>query len=249
MNDKKVIFHTLGTSHGGVEVGRSCSVNILEVGGAYYVFDCGGNIETKMMDLGMPTENIRAVFISHMHEDHAGSLSAVVKRFSHYIREERSVSIFMPEALGIEAFKAWMAALHNTKNPHRVEYTLTEAGEIYRDENIAVTAIATRHIAAGAYPSYAFLIEADGRTLLYTGDLAPDFSDYPAVLFERDFDLVVSELVHFKLEDNLEDIKRTRTKHLVFTHMSLKKAAALAEILQEFKFPVTIANDNDAFEA
>lgn len=242
-------FHTLGTSHGGVEPGRSCSVNLLETDGAYYVFDCGGNIETKMMDLGMPTEKIRAVFISHMHEDHVGSLSAVVKRFSHYIKVERSVRIFMPEAAGIDAFKAWMSALHTSKNLHRIEYNLVEEGDIYRDEYIAVRAIRTRHVLGGKYPSYAFLIEAEGKTLLYTGDLAPDFSDYPAVLFERDFDLVVSELVHFSLDDNLEDMKKTRTKHLVFTHMGPKKIPPLRDVIGEFPFRVSIASDNDSFEA
>lgn len=243
-----VKFYTLGTSHGATEQGRSCSVNLVEVDGSYYVFDCGGNIETKMKDLGMPFENLRAVFISHMHEDHAGSLSAVVKRFSHYIKEERSVKIYMPEADGIEAFRAWMAALHTTKNLHRVSYELIEASEIYRDEKVAVIAIATRHLFGGEYPSYAFVIEAEGKKLLYTGDLAADFSDYPRVLLEEDFDLVVSELVHFNLENNLDTIKKTRTKKLVFTHMNLKKAEMLRGIIDEFPFEVEVANDNDVFE-
>ena len=243
-----VRFHTLGTSHGATEQGRSCSVNLVEVDGSYYVFDCGGNIETKMKDLDMPFENLRAVFISHMHEDHVGSLSAVVKRFSHYIKEERSVKIYMPEADGIEAFRAWIAALHTTKNLHRVSYELICAGEIYRDEKITVTAIATRHMQGGAFPSYAFIIEAEGKKLLYTGDLAADFSDYPAVLLEENFDLVVSELVHFNLENNLDTIKKTRTKKLVFTHMNLKKAEIIRGIIDEFPFTVEIASDNDSFE-
>ena len=244
-----VRFYTLGTSHGGAEVGRSCSVNVLEVGDFYYVFDCGGNIETKMKDLDMPTERIRAVFISHMHEDHVGSLSAVIKRFSHYIKEERSVKIYMPEADGIAAFKSWMSALHTTKNMHRVEYLLIEPREIYRDECVTVTAIATKHMQGGAFPSYAFMIEAEGKKVLYTGDLAPDFSDYPAVLLSGEFDLVVSELVHFNLEDNLDTIKKTRTKKLVFTHMNLKKAEIMRSIAGEFDFEVVVTEDNASYEA
>ena len=116
-------FHTLGTSHGAAEYGRSCSVNILEVNGRYYVFDCGGNIETKMKDLDMPMSNIKAVFISHMHEDHAGSLSAIGKHFTVYNSSEEKVKIMMPEAEGIRALRAWMLALHlNEQKLERLEF-------------------------------------------------------------------------------------------------------------------------------
>ena len=55
-------LYTLGTSHGATEVGRACSANLLEVGGAYYLFDCGGNTEGKMTDLSLPIEKIRAAY-------------------------------------------------------------------------------------------------------------------------------------------------------------------------------------------
>jgi len=243
-----ITFHTLGTSHGAAEYGRSCSVNVLDVNGHYYVFDCGGNIETKMKDLAMPMANVRAVFISHMHEDHVGSLSAIGKHFTVYIGKEASIRIMMPERAGIEAFRAWMLALHtNAEKMKRLELKEIFEGEIYRDEFVAVSAIATRHIECGRYPSYAFVIEAEGKRILYTGDLAYDFSDYPEVLYTEDFDLVVSELVHFHLEENLEDIKKTRTKKLVFTHINLNKAKSLREIAHTFPFEVTVAEENATF--
>ena len=241
-------FHTLGTSHGAAEYGRSCSVNILEVNGRYYVFDCGGNIETKMKDLDMPMSNIKAVFISHMHEDHAGSLSAIGKHFTVYNSSEEKVKIMMPEAEGIRALRAWMLALHlNEQKLERLEFEEIYEAEIYRDEFVAVSAIATRHIKSGRFPSYAFVVEAEGKKILYTGDLASDFSDYPKVLYTEDFDLVVSELVHFNPEANLGDIKRTRTKKLVFTHISLEKAQTIREVAHTFPFEVTVAEENDSF--
>ena len=154
-------FHTLGTSHGAAEYGRSCSVNILEVNGRYYVFDCGGNIETKMKDLDMPMSSIKAVFISHMHEDHAGSLSAIGKHFTVYNSSEEKVKIMMPEAEGIRALRAWMLALHlNEQKLERLEFEEIYEAEIYRDEFVAVSAIATRHIKSGRFPSYAFVVES-----------------------------------------------------------------------------------------
>ena len=74
------------------------------------------------------------------------------------------------------------------------------------------------------------------------------YNYYPAVLFAEDFDLVVSELVHFNLENNLDTIKKTRTKKLVFTHMNLGKAAVIRGIIDEFSFEVQVAEDNDCFD-
>ena len=242
-------FYTLGTSHGGTEEGRSCSVNLVEVDGSYYVFDCGGDIESKMKNLGMPFENIEAVFVSHMHEDHVGSLSALVKRFTHYVKVDKVYPIYLPEKAGIEAFLAWMDALHVTENLHRPVYHLIKAGEVYRDEKITVSAIATKHLFGGKFPSYAFIIETKDKRILYTGDLSGSFSDYPDVLFEKDFDLVVSELVHFKLVDeNIAKIQKTRTKKLVFTHMNLGKAEIIRSISGEFPFEVVVTEDNSSYE-
>ena len=240
-------LYTLGTSHGATEVGRACSGNLLVVGEASYLFDCGGGVEGKMTDLGLTIGSIRCVFLSHMHEDHAGNLSAIAKRFAVYIKTGERLKMFFPEEVGIAAFRAWLAALHFGENDH-LEYALVREGEIYSDENITVSAIATRHMSGGRFPSFAYLIEAEGKRMLYTGDLAPDFSDYPEIVFKEEFDLILSELVHFDPERNLDTIAKSRTKRLIFTHISLKKAAYIETVADRFPFPVEVAEDNREYE-
>ena len=126
---------------------------------------------------------IRSVFISHMHEDHAGSLSAIAKRFVSYIKTGEQVNIFMPEENAITAFKNWLKALHFSKFDKLI-FSLTQKGEIYRDENITVSAVPTEHLFNGEFPSYAFVVETSDKKILYTGDLACDFHDYPQIVFE-----------------------------------------------------------------
>ena len=146
---------TLGTSHGATEPGRACSCNLLTVNGAHYLFDCGGNAEGKITDRGIEFDAIRAVFISHMHEDHAGTLSAIVKRFLVYNKSECALDLHLPEQAGIEAFKGWVNALHLDASSKKTRYHLVGAGIIYSDENITVTAIPTKHLMDGKFPSYA----------------------------------------------------------------------------------------------
>lgn len=238
--------YTLGTSHGATEPGRSCSGNLLEVNGSFYLFDCGGSVEGKMTDLGLPIKNIRCVFISHMHEDHVGTLSAIAKRFTTYIKTGEQVQIYLPEEQGIRAFIQWLKAMHFPKL-EKLCLKPMAPGVLYADENITVRAISTAHMQGGVFPSYAFAVEAEGKKFLYTGDLAADFHDYPQILFEEEFDAVLCELVHFDPEKNLDTILKTKTKKLLFTHLSPRKISFIRSVEERFPFPVQIAEDNGMF--
>ena len=236
---------TLGTSHGATEQGRSCSCNLLTVNGVHYLFDCGGYVEGKMTDLNMSISDIKAVFVSHMHEDHAGTLSAIVKRFCHYMSGmDVNVNIFLPEENGLAAFKNWLVALHMKTDDKKVSFSLAREGVIYTDENIKVTAIRTKHLNDGEFPSYSYMVETEDQRFLYTGDLNPNFHDYPEILYNEDFDAVLSELVHFSVEKNMDCFLKTRTKQLIFTHMGLHNIPKIEEARDRFPYPVHIARDN-----
>lgn len=240
-------LYTLGTSHGATEIGRACSANLLAVGENYYLFDCGGNTECKMTDMGLPMDRIRAVFITHMHEDHVGTLTSIVKRICNYHQQALPISVFMPEQNGIEAFCNWLSALHII-NQDRAFFHLIEAGKIYEDECITVSAIPTEHMFNGTFPSFAFLVEAEGKKFLYTGDLASDFHDYPIILSEENFDAVLCELVHFKVERNLDTLAKTKTKKLIFTHLAPRNIPKILSAQKNLPFSVEIAEDGASFE-
>ena len=241
-------LHTLGTSHGATEPNKACSVNLLEVNGAYYLFDCGGNAEGKITDLGIAFDAIRAVFISHMHEDHIGTLSAIVKRFLVYNKSENILDLHLPEQAGIDAFKGWISALHLDASSPKTRYHLAKEGVIYSDENITVTAIPTKHLMNGKLPSFSYMVETADKRFLYTGDLNYTFCDYPSIVFEQQFDLILCELVHFKPELHLEQIIQSKTKKMVFTHAAPTKATRVLGMQNQFPFPIDLAEDGKIYE-
>ncbi len=239
---------TLGTSHGAPEKGRSCSGTLVTINGANYLFDCGGDVEAKLMNLGISHESVKAIFVSHMHEDHAGKLTGMIKHFLHYNKTPEHMDVFMPEENGAEILVKWCEALHMTVNEEKVSVKVIAPGDIYEDENIKVSAIATEHIQNGKFPSFAFTLCTADEKMLYTGDLACNFHDYPTILFEEKFDAVVSELVHFDVAKNLDSFMNTKTDNLIFTHMIPDKAQMIEQMKADFPFKVFVANDCDSFD-
>jgi ribonuclease BN (tRNA processing enzyme) len=243
-------LYTLGTSHGAAEKGRACSGSLLFAGGSYYLFDCGADIESKLMNMDIDPSDVRAIFISHMHADHVGSLVGMTKRFAHQYNVKGNVArVFLPEKEAVAPYLARLEAMHFwLDNIERFDMREAQPGVIYSDECITVTAIGTRHIMGGKYPSFAYMVEGEGKRFLYTGDLACDFSDYPEVVYEKDFDLILSELVHFSVDKNLDAIIKSRTKMMVFTHVGLQKIPQIEAAAPCIPFCTVVANDGDCFE-
>ena len=239
-------IYTLGTSHGATEVGRACSGTVISVGDKLYLFDCGGGTEGKMTDCNLPIRDVCATFISHMHEDHAGGLTAIAKRFCVYICD-RATDILIPEEQGVLAFKSWFSALH-LPNISLLNIRSFTAGEIYADDAVRVTAIPTKHIEHGKFPSFAFLLEAEGKKIIYTGDLSTDFIDYPSVISDEELDCVVCELTHFDVENSLHIIARSKTKRVIFTHIYPGKDELMCKVKDDLNFKFEIASDGECFE-
>ena len=243
--DTQMKLYTLGTSHGGTEVGRSCSANLLQYGDDFYLFDCGGDVEKTMKDMNLPIGRIKALFISHMHSDHIGNMHSVAKCFvCGYSKMDTVLKIHMPGDDAVSAFRVWAEAMClNPDSPKLILNSFSE-GMVYSDENIKVTAVKTEHLKGVEKPSYAFTVEtADGKNFLYTGDLSCDFHDYPEIIFQKDFDLILSELVHFDIEKNLDTIIKSRTKKLIFTHLAPRNISVIESVRERFPFEVIIAHD------
>ena len=120
---------------------------------------------------------------------------------------------------------------------------------IFEDENIRITAIANQHTDCAR----SFLVEAEGKTVLFTGDLKHDIPDYPAVATERELDLIVMEGAHTHLNkpEVMERLKASRTKAMIVQHRYDKfNTDGMVDEFIRFaadKFTVTCAHDNDVF--
>lgn len=156
-----------------------------------------------------------------------------------WYHKEADWSVYFPEESEIEKLSHW-AYVKN--NPQFHPYTVNE-GLVYDQYGIRVTAIRTEHCGKDI-PSYAYMIETDnGKRVLFTGDLAYDFHDFPEIAKKESFDLIVSELVHLSAVKAAGIIKDVKTRLLIFSHLGEHNVRSLEKHNVRFDFPHIIAID------
>lgn len=245
---------TLGTSHGDSTYCRFNSSTLYESGDSLYLVDCGSPCEALLCRKGKDFSKLRAVFCTHMHDDHVGGLTELIKILLKYPRPGQHTTIFLPEKGAKDALIGWLDAMHITVRDELISFAEVTAGELYSDGNISVSAYPTDHIpSAKVKPcTFAYIISEGGRRLLHTGDLWADFHDYPKILLEENFDLLLCEATHYKQSEAHPLFMRSRVGRLIFIHIGNEWHGdgenRLLSQCADLPYPVSVAHDGDEFE-
>ena len=124
--------------------------------------------KAKQEDFDWEHDTVDAVFITHYHGDHVGRILDLPSNVPIYMgKATRQLMINIHETLVNaaelqEEQKRWMELL----NSNRIK-EIQENKTITEIKDIAVTPYSVDH---SAYDAYMYLIEADGKVILHTGD-------------------------------------------------------------------------------
>ena len=236
----KITF--LGTSHGITEKNQFCSSALISTGGKYYLVDAGAPVLTLLKNHDIPLEDVAGVFITHSHHDHFMGLAVLTQQVNEFSQfKDVAFPVYVPDE---EDYHRMFAFIFGDPAFHgRLEYrnyggmtdpfgdrSRRQTAVIFDDGNLKVTAIPVDHYKN----AHAFLLEAEGKRVIFTGDLLTDMPDYPTIIFEIDTDVVVTEGAHTKLNkpEVMELLRASRTKTLVITHRysHVNSDAAVAEL-------------------
>ena len=219
-----------------------CSL-IVDINDSLYWFDCGEGATYSAVTSGFDVMKTRAVFISHMHFDHIGSLShllfTVQKMYSKHkmrLAYGDSIDFYLPKPTPFEAIKE--IAGHTEARPFKFEMNTKSVcdGIVYEDENIRVSAHHNTHLkedGSCGWHSYSYLIEANNKRIVFSGDVgAPEELDH---LMSDGCDVLIMETGHHKVENVLSFAEKRSIGKLYFNHHGREiigdraKAIALAD--------------------
>ncbi len=222
----KITF--LGTSHGITEKNQFCSSALISTGGKHYLVDAGAPVLTLLKNHDVPLTDVAGVFITHSHHDHFIGLAVLTQQINEFSQfSEVHFPVYVPD---VEDYHRMFHFLFGDPTfTGRLEYrvyggmtdpygdpTRRVSAVIFDDGNLRVTAIPVQHY----QNAHAFLLEAEGKRVVFTGDLVTDMPDYPAVITETNVDLVITEGAHTRLNkpEVISLLRRSRTPRLVISH-------------------------------
>ena len=246
---------TLGTSHGDPTYSRFNSSTLLQVNGKSYLIDAGAPVNALMIRQKYRIQELRAVFITHMHDDHVGGLPGLIKSLAKYPAADQHTDFFLPSQKAIDGLLAWVSVQHRSWKEGLMDFKVIAPEMIFADENIRVTALRTHHLTdeENPEPTYGYKVDfADGFRLFYTGDLRNDFSDFPQIITEEASDICICESTHIDLNRDIKVLQKCPIKKIIFNHVASfyhgEKEQNLINLGNTLYYPAFVAHDGDVFE-
>ncbi len=233
----KITF--LGSSHGVPEPHRKCSCIMFEIGESIYFVDMGCYAIDELRRRGKAIDAVKGVFITHMHGDHTDGLIQFIDLITWYFKTSDPV-VVMPDLDAARVINDWLKVTINGCEK-AIDYRQTKPGVVFDDGVLKVSAIPTQHCPG----SHSYVLEAEGKTILCTGDLGHPGKDFPYV--DKKLDLMICESAHFPTTDYLPVLEKQQVKTMCVTHYSPRRMQSLYEFKQlmtDRNQPFVIATDD-----
>lgn len=176
-----MLIHIFGSCAGTEPMpGRHHTAWALETESGIYWFDAGETCSYTAHLMGLDLLRVQAVFISHTHMDHIGGLGNLfwnIRKLTtlppEYRQPGHDIELFIPN---MSSWEAILALLRNTEGGFKCGFAInahtTIDGLLYEQNGVSVEALHNLHLgAAEPWRSFSYRIRAEGRTIIFSGDV------------------------------------------------------------------------------
>lgn len=258
----------LGTAGGPVlRATRSQPASLLVVGDVTYLIDAGDGASAQIIRSGHLLQQVRAIFLTHQHQDHTAGLGGVIA-FNWSVVRQTPLFIFGPPGTErlVESALSYFSVSERTFGRESASAAtmagiakpteLRGAGFVYEDDQIRVTSAENSHYATvcqqradcSDLKSFAFRFEikraAKPLSIVFTGDTGPSES---VATLAMDADVLVSEVIDLPstitfLKDHVrlpEPSLKPMVAHMEKEHLTPGQVAVLANASRAKKVVLT----------
>ncbi|MFI7243116.1 MBL fold metallo-hydrolase [Streptomyces qinglanensis] len=243
----------LGSATPYASVDNACSGYLVSGGGTRVWMDAGSGTLAQLQR-HVRLDEVDAIWISHLHADHSADLlTAYYAALFADVRLAVPIPLYGPP--GIADRLAHFLTNSANRSPVESAFAVHELDDGHRARVGALT-MTSRTVEHGI-PAFAVRIEAEGRTLVYSGDTAPcaNLAELAAgcdvLLCEADSTQAPTEgpQVHHTPEDAGDAATAARAARLIVTHVgrSLTPQEAVTRASARFAGPVDHAAPGATF--
>ncbi len=193
---------------------------------ANLLIDCGATSLPALQRYGISRNDIDLILITHFHADHFGGVPFLLLE-AQCSRRKRPLVIAGPHGIDLRLTRLMEAMFENsTLNKQHFELSVIglDPGVPHVFGEVTVTPYPVVHGDSGG-PFYAYRVEAEGRSIAYSGDT--QWTD-SLIAAGREADLFISEAYtyeratksHLSLKTLETHLPQINPKRVVLTHMS-----------------------------
>ena len=189
----------LGTGNPRPDPNHAGAATAIVVGEKWFLVDAGRGATLRIAATPLKYENLRGVFITHLHSDHTAGLPDVFTTSWQFGRKTRPLPLYGPDGIrkladAILQFFAYDIHIRRDlveKHPAAgamIDTRVVREGVVYDDGQIRVTAFKEEH--APVEPAFGYRFDCGGHSIVITGDTRPNPN---LIRYAKGADVLVSE--------------------------------------------------------
>ncbi len=168
----------LGTGNPRPVMTRFGPSTLVEAGGRKFVFDCGRGVTQRLYQLGIPFQEVDALFLTHLHSDHMVGIPdlwltgwVMGRKVALRVWGPTGTTEMMTRLQQAYAFDDHIRRDMDEQLPAEgavIESREIEEGVVYDRDGVKVTAFAVDH--GVVKPAFGYRVDFAGRSVVLSGD-------------------------------------------------------------------------------